>query len=396
MRTPVLLALWLTGCFSDRGLAIEIDVGSTGATSVELFVGLECDEAASECRAITVPGSDCAFDGARYYRDANLSYTVAVRGHVATFKLAAQTESAFPIAVAVGLDASGKAVGTATLLDLTISPSAAQIATATLVNAVAIPPATDDAIPAPTGVRVMVWSDPRSSRCLAVEHWKAGSPVQRIGIGPIEDPQCRSGAATTDAAPVCVSDLSPRDCYLGVPVCREPGATPPALRCPTNGTVCAPRALCGKTGLDEIIGALKPDASVTRLECIVVTRADGEACPDEAMVNVGGGAVSCDERPRILALDQFDAALSRAELAGVTVEVANASGACELRLKIKGGNLVGTPDVWGAVRLSSQHDFLVPLLLRFRRGLLVCPAQSITCEPFVAPEESLFTCATSQ
>src|SRR5437868_9344279 len=65
----------LGGCFSDRGVAIEVDVGATGATSVELFLGkAACDSsdkaAGIACTTIAPPDGTTPLDGSIWFRDA--------------------------------------------------------------------------------------------------------------------------------------------------------------------------------------------------------------------------------------------------------------------------------------------------------------------------------------
>ena len=77
---PRLAALAITavgtaGCFSDRGLAIEVDVAGTGATSVELFLGKTACEASDnpaeiDCKALGPPPAGSApLRGSIWFRD---------------------------------------------------------------------------------------------------------------------------------------------------------------------------------------------------------------------------------------------------------------------------------------------------------------------------------------
>ena len=59
-RTVALaLTACAAGCFSDRGLAIEVDVGDTGATTVELYIARhrcgESDNTDVDCTGIAPP-----------------------------------------------------------------------------------------------------------------------------------------------------------------------------------------------------------------------------------------------------------------------------------------------------------------------------------------------------
>src|SRR5262245_60920317 len=72
------------GCFSDRGVAIEVDVGDTGATKVELFLGMTaCDRtgngAGIACTTIAPPpDGSVALAGAIWFRDPGEPYIVEV------------------------------------------------------------------------------------------------------------------------------------------------------------------------------------------------------------------------------------------------------------------------------------------------------------------------------
>src|ERR1051325_50329 len=128
---PAWLALLAaTGCFSDRGVAIEVDVGATGATSVELFLGKAAcagddKQAGIACTTIAPPDGTTPLDGSIWFRDAAAPYAAAVSGGKAVFQLRADAATTLPIVIAVGFAADATAaakhpVATATLTDLAI------------------------------------------------------------------------------------------------------------------------------------------------------------------------------------------------------------------------------------------------------------------------------------
>src|SRR5262249_45374295 len=107
----------LAACFSDRGVAIEVDVGATGATSVELFLGKAAwhpgDKLAGiASTTIAPPDGTNPLDGNIWFRDAPAPYIVDVAGHTATFQLRADTPTTLPIVIAVGFVAEPTATGT--------------------------------------------------------------------------------------------------------------------------------------------------------------------------------------------------------------------------------------------------------------------------------------------
>ncbi|MEO7729897.1 MAG: hypothetical protein ABIY55_02915, partial [Kofleriaceae bacterium] len=74
-----LIALSAAGCFSDRGIAIEVDVGTTGATSVELYVGnsacVDHKDAAIPCGGgIAPPMFSAHLAGTVWFRDDEVPY----------------------------------------------------------------------------------------------------------------------------------------------------------------------------------------------------------------------------------------------------------------------------------------------------------------------------------
>src|SRR3954470_18050131 len=98
-----------TGCFSDRGLAIEVDVAGTGATSVELFLGkTACDAsdnpAEIDCKAIAPPpAGSLPLRGSIWFRDDLAVDAVRVTGGKAAFQLRSDTATTLPVVIAVGL-----------------------------------------------------------------------------------------------------------------------------------------------------------------------------------------------------------------------------------------------------------------------------------------------------
>ena len=70
----VAAAIAHAGCFSDQGVAIEVDVGATGASTVELFLGkTACGDhnlAGIDCKTIAPPAmTSTALRGQIWFRD---------------------------------------------------------------------------------------------------------------------------------------------------------------------------------------------------------------------------------------------------------------------------------------------------------------------------------------
>src|SRR5687768_8191931 len=100
------LALCGAGCFSDRGVAIEVDVGDTGATSVELYVGntacTDHDNPVIACDGGIAPENVSEhLAGKVWFRNDLVPYFAPVRGGKASFRLQADKLTTLPIAIAV-------------------------------------------------------------------------------------------------------------------------------------------------------------------------------------------------------------------------------------------------------------------------------------------------------
>jgi hypothetical protein len=398
----LIAAATLTACFSDRGLALEIDVGATAATSVELFLGKAgCDAdrnpAGIDCKTITPPGIRDPLDGTVWFRDDAARYTAAVTGHTATFRLTADVATALPIVIAVGSapDASGTHVaGVATLRGLAIPGDGARIVAATLVAAQAVaptPPGPGDAKTL-TEERVAAWIEPTSqtTACVAVEHWTAGA-VTRDFVVPAGDPDCDDvvrecnpsaylGSEPPGASPVasCFADTATHACMLGSPACTDQ-AGPLAGTCgATRARICLPSQLCaceasGAYPHTECVqNALVPLSQVPHIECTVPAQHEPgrlDLCPGNSSVELRFGAHypggKC-KQPQLaqLALADFDTKVS---LHGATWELSSPSDPCTVDLSWKDGTRTAPAvDDYGVIALPGERGIsLVPFVLHF-------------------------------
>jgi hypothetical protein len=392
-----------TACFSDRGLALEIDVGATAATSVELFLGkagcnADTNPAGIDCKTITPPGIRDALDGNVWFRDDAARYTAAVAGHIATFRLAAEAVTELPIVIAVGSasDATGPRVaGVATLYDLAIPTASARIVAATLVAAqpvAATPPGPSDAKTL-TEERVAAWVEPTSqaSACVAVEHWTAGV-VTRDFVVPAGDPDCDDvvhecnpsaylGAEPPGAEPVasCFADTATNACLLGSHGCTDQQGTLAGTCGATRARICLPPQLCaceasGAYPHTECVqNALVPLSPVPHIECTVSAQHEPgrlDLCPGKASVELQFGAHypgSKCKQPQLgsLALTELDTKLS---LHGATWELSSPSDPCTVELSWKDGTRTAPAgDDYGVIALPGERGgmSLVPFVLHF-------------------------------
>jgi hypothetical protein len=400
MRTALVIALCTAGCFSDHGLAIEIDVGATGAKRVALFVGGDCDaKSDNTCKTVIPPLADCSTPGTgtRYDADVALSFDdIAVQGGRATFRLAAQIVTPRAIAIAVGL-ADGKIVGTATLIKPEIPVDSAKVVSATLAPAEPVPAPGPNTAPTADVDRAVIWTD-AASRCLEVERWRSRALTEQILISPVGDPQCRDGSTATNQGgdPVCVTAVP--DCSLGTLTC-----TAAANRCdPTH--VCVPGNLCGSKDFATIATMIKNSSPA--IECEITVRSDGQICPGSpATVDISPlpRTVACTS-PAIAALGQLDTlagtgGATTATLAGVEFQVSDVGKDCGVQIKANGGTVPATAtEAWGAIRQVAMRPFVVPLHVKLTRGGDKCSGGApLMCSPTeTGADPALWLCATTR
>lgn len=410
------VALGASGCFSDRGVAIEVDVGTTGATSVELYLGTAaCDKtnaAGITCTTIAPPPDGRnALRGDIWFRDALTPYTAAVHGHTATFELRADTATTLPIVLAVGTvaaDSQGvRGVGTATLLDLTIPVHSARIITTALVAAGPVVPGQGPAASA-TEDRVLVWSKqtPPSS-CVAVEHWVQGK-ASRVFVVPASDPDCddvvpecnpaayhgTSAVGGADGPPDCLATDPSGLCVLGSLGCVDGG--PRTTAClPQHRQACVPSQLCG-CDLEGSCTQGKIDGvpAIPRIVCSVPVAADLGVCPDlSGSVDLGSHykAGSCGQP--LLGSLQAAGFANNLSFNGAELEIASVGAPCTFAIKSKGGTRPVLPaDDHGIVRLETASGaLLVPLVLQFHAD--VCLTAQLTCAVMGDDLDSVWSCA---
>jgi hypothetical protein len=416
----VLATALATGCF-DRGLAIEVDVGDTSASKVELYLGkTRCDPtdntADIDCTSIAPPDGTVALRGTIWFRDSPLPYTADVKGHTATFQLQADTATTLPIVVAVGLGVTPlglRPVGTATLLDLAIPVGSARIVTTSLTAAGAVLPKQTDTKDL-TADRVMVWakSTPPSS-CVVLEHWDHGQVVRDFVV-PDDDPDCddlappecnpaayRGSSAIGGAAtrPDCVAPLEKR-CVLGAFGCTDvPAATTDTCIAQPRHT-CLPEQLCQCTALageciQNVIDSDPTGSMIPHLECDVPTTAALGACSgrDNDIVDLSQKfPAGCGRQPLLSSLQLTGVSTSH-KFGNAEFELSGASEACMFKISWKSGLLpadVTTEDGFVGLDLANG-GVLVPIVLRFRVD--TCLITPFHCRLVDYPTDSLWSCA---
>jgi hypothetical protein len=400
MRGALVIALCVTGCFSDRGVAIEIDISDTpDVASVELYIGkAACDSSEPGCSTITPPGAVCALRDHSWFLDAAQPSTAPVQGHKATLRLESDTTRTLPIVIAVGLDANGGAIATATLRDLEVPSDTGRIATTTLVPAK--PVSFDKTDPRTLNEdRVTTWTNKQMppGACVLVEHWRPGSEPVRDSVGPADDPECDDGMKPVNVAPSSVCAAVPegaKACMLGIRACNVDGSIGGTCA-PLNRQVCVPDQICtvGCTDL-ACIGTKLTTLLVPRIICTIQVGPDGVPCGGPAaQVNLDAElSHGCGHQPQIgtAPLGGFE---DRGPLNnGITIQLGTTSSACRFPVSAS-GMLTADTDGHGLVRLDPKPaDLLLPIQFKFLK-LTECAGQLSTCMVLQDDSNKLWTCA---
>ncbi len=412
------------GCFSDRGLAIQIDVADTGATSVELFLGrTACDAsdnpAGIDCKAIAPPpASSAPLRGSIWFRDDLAVDAVQVTGSRVTFQLRSDTAATLPIVIAVGLTQGDHPVGVATLHDVAIPTGSARVLATALVPAGPV----QAVAPARTAVedRVQVWrkAAPPSS-CVVAEHWEDGAATRSFVV-PGQDPDCDDLVADdcdpavylgmtapgTASRPDCFAK-QPEACVLGSRACTDGSATRTGECGPQhNAAICVPDPFC--TCMGDLGDPCWQDQVRTMplampvIDCSVATTqiAPFTFCPgtdqDTAMIEIEGHFTQ-DETcgtPTIASSSLLDFG-SSAPFGGAEMELSSPRKPCSFAITWKSGARTSSDaaDV-GAVKIQTATGALVlPLVLHFHPTLNNCLGPQFTCTVMDVATDGVWSCA---
>lgn len=412
MRRALAIALLAAGCFSDRGLAIEVDIGTTDATTIELFVGnAACtpDAAARlSCETLQPPGLRVRLDGIQYFRNDEVAFRAQVQGRKVRFRLEAETDTDLPIVIAIGSNAAGPS-GAVTLHDLVVPASDATVVQTSLEQAGEI---TGSSIAG--GQLVKTWPDPEDDRrtCVAVEHWTS-TDVTRDFIGPADDPDCdgitgaqecdpevyRSQHPSPKATPSCFAELPARACLLGAQGCMDGMGMTQACD-PFANQVCVPDRFCECTGpsAGEACGP-RTDPTFDRVphfHCSVRVPLGGTAvCQSDsdavALPRFAGG--DCGNKPVLSGphlADLADAADTH-DFGDAELGVSHADKGCTLQFKVSGSHGLGTE--LGMVKIAGASGALIiPIVVDF--VAMPCLGKRLECsfEPGQL-EDKLWACA---
>lgn len=409
-----MLALCVTGCFSDRGTVIRVDVGDTGAISVELYLGTEpCsgeDSTKLACMGIAPPpGTSAPLPGEVWFRDAPLPYAAEVKGSTATFQLQADIPRMVPIAIAVGLMPDGTTgVGTATITKLPVGDARiveVKLTRATRISSGEVLHEGED--------RVQVWRN-ASSSCMVVEHGTSGMP-DRIFVVPASDPDCDdvpalecnpaawhgTRLAGTSPTPDCF--VSSSACVLGSRGCLDDEPqNKTSCAAQVDQRVCVPSTFCDGTScgrFDEpCLRILLASDALPHIDCDVPTLQTPalDLCPEHsATINLDtqfqGG--QCDRQPTISSLSPTEPD-TNANFGGAIMELESPHPTCQFDIQWKSGTrslLAGSTD-YGLIKLPAREGaLLIPIVFRFYPG--TCGVQPFHCTIKGSLSDSLWSCA---
>jgi hypothetical protein len=423
----------MAGCFSDRGLAIEVDVGDTGATSVELYVGeFDCtpgdNTAGISCTSIAPPDGTIALAGDVFLRNDPVPYTAPVKDGKATFVITSDTAKTLPVVIAVGSVSDSQGVrGLATLRELELPANSARIVTTTLVSAHPVQPQQSDSETMDlTEDRVMVWPEANPQRpCVVVEHWRSGEPVRREFLVPDEDPDCDGVPNECNAAaylgtsaggmasePNCFAGQDGA-CVLGSLPCNDVSGPEPGT-CTAQqdqDTVCVPSQFCGCTSLEPACMQIEMDAGVLpHITCTIPTTAEGNPCSNNNSIFMDLAkfypSASCDP-PRLgsLQLTALSTNTNNFSFGGAVMALESPGSPCQFSIVWKSGT--HTPPLealvvveYGVVQLQTGDRItLVPITFGFNHNNLgtgTCDMQPFQCtppDPPLDPLDPLWACA---
>jgi hypothetical protein len=414
------IAAGTAGCFSDRGLAIEIDVAGTGATSVELFLGkTACDASDNpteiDCKALgPPPAGSPLLRGSIWFRDDLAVNTAAVTGSRVTFQLRSDTTATIPIVIAVGLTQGDHPVGVATLHDVTVPTGNARVLATALVPAGAV----QATAPTKTAVedRVQVWRKAApSSSCVVAEHWEGGAATRSFVV-PSQDPDCDDFIADdcdpaaylggtmpgTASRPDCFAQ--PAACVLGSRACTNGNPTRMGVCGPQHdATTCVPDRFCACT--DGIAGTCWQDqvrtgpVPVPVIDCSVPTTqiAPLTVCPDQNTAMISLDAHFTQDQPcgtPTIASSSLLGFGSSASFGGAVMNLTSPKKPCNFSITWKSGTRTASDaaDI-GAIRLPTESGALVlPLMLHFR-PTINCVGQPFMCLLIDVATDSVWSCA---
>jgi len=422
----------IAGCFSDRGLVIEVDVGDSDAVTVELFLGTDVctpgdNPAGIDCKTIAPPppAGPAPMPGKIWFRDNPALEVATVQDHRAIFQLRSDVATTIPMVIAVGMNSRGqgpsqgldpRAIATATLRDVEIPTTAARVLRTTLVPAASVMSPTG---PTVAENRVMVWRKTtmtptmvQASSCVVTEHWEAGTATRDF-IVPGNDPDCDDvmmecdpaafhGAANAgEAARADCLVNEGEGCALGSHGCTDDDVVRDGQCARQHTRTCVPHAFCDCPTLDPGCFANQLQAQETpRIDCYFPIDTTLALCQNNAsaliMLDPAWGGTSSCEQPLIGGLT-LDRVATSASFDGATLALSSPRDPCSFSITwTSGSRTASDPVSVGAITVPFPGGAVVlPLVVHFDRvpGGDCAGALGSSCQVMTAPDDSVWDCA---
>jgi hypothetical protein len=423
-----LIALSAAGCFSDRGLAIEVDVGDTGATSVALYVGNRTcqggDSSGVNCDSgIAPPGGGPHLPGKIWFRQDPEPYSAPVVHGKATFRFEASKTTTLPLVVAIGTVAAPTPqsvtlpppVGAASMTMVDVPIDTARIVTVTLVKAGPI----DGAATPTQEFQAVAWRTPADDNsCVILEHVQNNQRERTLIVPPLDPdcdavkPECDPQAANAlnrgdDPKPACytaASDSTDAPCQLGAFSCSDAMPTSDTCAAITSTQTCAPKPFCDCASKTPAQGCTDPPAlpleSVTHVLCTVQVAGDS-ACQDpHTPIGLKGHfSDGCDQpllAPSVRLADVIQARQS-AHFGPLSLDLQLTGtdlSSCQFRLQVNSGSHLPGDD-FGMIYLTSKGktgSVLVPVIFRFVLAAGCGDAKNV-CDLVEPGNDPMWSCA---
>ncbi|HET9620003.1 MAG TPA: hypothetical protein VFP84_01460 [Kofleriaceae bacterium] len=393
------LAACATGCFDDKGLGIEVDVGdTTGLASVELFVALQQTCANGDIQAPTMK----AFDGALCMRDTPQRLTAPIKDGTATFRLeAAVQDLPLQLVVAVGLKTDGTPSDASSILfGLTVPRTGSQLVRTTLSTG---------------GDRAFEWISPTNASCVMATYTDPNNTIMRSFILPKDDLDCDGLLPPRDCAPTL---FDPKTAVPAEPNClpADPGSACMigSTRQCTDGKgpsetgickpiqdpfpTCLPHTYCEICHGPLDVGCFVSKLDPPRIQCTIPTTDGHTMCDDNerGTGDVGGFSITDCEDLELGDLQTGSGFVAKDTFAGASLNLSAGDGGnkCLFRIDWQSGDFTGSGPVHGFVRVRTQTSaLLVPIQFEFQPlGSGNC---EITCELAGVPTDAGFAGCTA-
>ena len=429
--------LAVAGCGEDPGRYVTVHTGTTGADRVVLYLGqAPCTDAGgSACQRIApelAPGiaRPLAIDNASsaWFRDDDAQLEQDVHGGTARFRIVANASDTTLQIVAVGFQGMSP-VGSSVIRDVRVRAHDADVVDTTLEPTQPVTPAEEDqGAGHPDGSFLLVWNStqpPSPSDCVLAESWSGGTAT-RLFVVPGDDADCDgiptftspmmpnpaecnelwydfTGSAHLQDAD-CATDrpIAPGQavCELGGPACVDGlGPASNSVCTPITPAICLPGALCQSAcamrqanppPLSSCVAtAIAQSQPFARIQCSVVTQADGTPCPaSTTLTDPTGGPIdasalfptsSCTDIS-FAARDLLNGLQPSGELDftgtnDAKVQIQNQAAPCTFDLDWQDGHFIATAAALALFKAPNGNTLVLPISIE---PTAQCPADTGT------------------